>query len=171
MRYEISVFSCSRNTLEAELNKPAAQGWQLVSCWPEDGTVTAVMQRPTDHVKTSSSALPPSTAPASATPPSTATTPPSSLPDIDGVLNACLAQPERTGKTGKPYRALSVPEFASSLNVGEEELVTHLRDLGIKRAEEGKDKWHKEYYIKLMEFKSGELHLSINHAPPKKRRN
>lgn len=162
MAYEIRVLTCSPAKLETQLNIPAAEGWQLVSCWPEKDHVIAVLQRPATPAARAQT--PPLSEPSA--------TLPAELPDLGDVLQACLKQPERKNEKGQTFRqALPIAELASAHNVGEAELLAHLQALGIKlKGQGGKDKWHADYFLTLVEFKNKKLYLSITHAPAKKGR-
>mgnify|MGYP001766008228 CR=1 FL=1 len=172
MPYEIRVVTSSSANLQKDLSGPAADGWQLVSCWPEKGGVTAVMQRAADHI---SSASAPAAA-AAAAPKAAAAQPasPAGLPNLDAVLDACLAQPEREGKGGKKFhQALEVGKFAAACGVEAKDMLDHLHTLGIqeKSAEpNAKDKWHRDHFIGLVKFNKGTLNLSVTHAPRKPKR-
>lgn len=141
MTYEIKVLECSRKDAESKLKSLAAQGWQLVSCWPENDKLVAVFQRagaaqaatPTQGPQPTSVHAP---APLPATPAE-----PAPL-TLETVRDACIAMPTVTDpKTGGTFHeGLSVAKFAKEHGMTKDAMLEALRGLGLNSKQNEADK-------------------------------
>jgi hypothetical protein len=155
MNYQIKVIECDPSGLEAALNQPASEGWQLVSCWPDGLRVRAVFQREAGAVSS-----PPASRPATqAAPPAPAKAkldPAASIPPdnkfLDAVIAACNAQPPKTSKQGKPLPpGIGLAKLATTWGVTPEGVREKLQQLRVKEKGDNtsKDHWHNGFFIWL----------------------
>ena len=160
MNYEIKVIDCKAVGLEAALNKPASEGWQLVSCWPDGQNVRAVFQRETrtataaSVTRAAANALPtaPVVVPTPAPPHSAPPTPiPADDKFLDAVIAACNAQPPKT-KDGKPLPpGIGLARLGKTWGMTAEQARAKLENLGVKEKGDktSKDHSHSGFYIWL----------------------
>ena len=140
----------SKDTAEQDFDDIAAQGWTLVTCWPEGGKIHGVFQKMRVATPMPSENLPENL--------------PRELPGgptlADVVKRVLEIQP---AKPGYPH-SLSVPAFAKEHNWNGADMLPHLRHLGLKAKKddptgyvldyEGKfhvflKKWQKFYFINV----------------------
>jgi hypothetical protein len=140
----------SKDTAEMDFDDIAAQGWTLVTCWPDGGKIHGVFQKMRVATPMPSENLPENL--------------PRELPDgptlADVVKRVLKTQP---AKAGYPH-SLSVPAFAKEHKCKGADMLPHLRHLGLKAKKddpmgyvlnyEGKfhvflKKWQKFYFINV----------------------
>ena len=142
MPYEIRVITSSASALQKDLSGPAAEGWQLVSCWPEKEKVVAVFQR-------AAAALPvvAPQAPRAASVP----TPPESpaAPDLlDQVIQLCSGATQKPGKNGKLLpKGMPILGLARKLGMEPDKLMAALKAAGVQEKSGQSDHYHKGTFI------------------------
>lgn len=152
MSYQIKVIDCQSAELATALNKPASEGWELISCWPDGERIRAVFQR-----QTNPASAPPVTRPvAKATPPVPPTPPAaaeSSIPPdaklLDAVIVACRDQPPKV-KDGKPLPpGIGLAKLGKEWGMSADKVRAKLQKLGVKEKGEvtSKDHVHKGFFI------------------------
>lgn len=136
MNYQIKVIECKAAGLESALNQPAAEGWQLISCWPDGSNVRAVFQR---EARTATAF--PATRPVA---PAVAPTPPQprpaaapAIPADDKFLDAVIAAWESSKtKDGKPLPpSIGLPALEKIWGVPAQQIREKLQALGVKEKE------------------------------------
>ena len=153
MNYEIKVIDCEASGLELALNQPAAEGWQLVSCWPEGSAVRAVFQR-----QAGADSAPPKSRPVAQATPSEPVNEPSlsesSMPPddklLDAVIAACREQPPKTTQDGKPLPpGIGLAKLGKTWGPSADKIREKLQELGVKEkaGKTSKDHFHNGFYI------------------------
>lgn len=127
MKYDIQVIECERAAAELTFNNHAHQGWQLVSCWPEEDKIVGVFQRPLSD--DAEKPTPPIAIPDIAASKRPAiVSPTASLPTLDEIVALTVAAPVRRGTS---CHVLPVGTLATSSSQTEEDLLAALRALGL----------------------------------------
>jgi hypothetical protein len=148
MNYQVKVIECEAASLESALNRPAAEGWQLISCWPDGKRVRAVFQREA-HNAAATAPSRPTDQPSAVTPePSRAV---SALPPDDTLLDQVIAacEPPKDGSSKPP--GIKLGTLRERWHVSERELRARIEKLGVREKTDPKSKDHKHngYYIWL----------------------